>query len=190
MCVLMYEVEAKYRLPEDLYSRVERSVQEGKWKLLYEVEEHDVYFAHPCRNFAETDEALRIRVEKMGDSSRTVLTYKGPRVGIESKTREEINVEVDDPEKCTRVLERLGFRRVIEIVKKRKVFSRDNLTLTLDDVKDLGKFVEIECITSSQDLVEECVKSIKKVAEELGLDDSLYERKTYLELILERKPLY
>ncbi|NPA22893.1 MAG: class IV adenylate cyclase [Crenarchaeota archaeon] len=186
----MYEVEIKYKLPDEAASRIEREIINGKWRFLYEVEERDVYLAHPCRNFAETDEALRIRVEKKGHSCCVLLTYKGPRIGGEGKTREEISVEVEDADKCLAVLERLGFKKVADIVKRRRVYEKDNLTLTVDDVEGLGRFVEIECITDREDLIEECVRSIKNVALELGLDDSLIERRTYLELVLERKPLY
>ncbi len=185
----MFEVELKYRIPQELYDKVVREIT-SKWRFLYEVEEHDIYLAHPCRNFAETDEALRIRVERKGERSRVVLTYKGPRMGGEGKTREELSTEVEDLDNCLKIFERLGFKKVLEILKRRKVYSKENYTLTLDDVEGLGKFIEIECVTNSRDLIDECVRNIKKVAEELGLDDSLIEKKTYLELMLEKKPLY
>ena len=186
----MFEVELKYRISQDIYDKIMRDLS-SKWKFLYEVEERDIYLAHPCRDFAETDEALRIRVErKVGEVPKIILTYKGPRVGSEGKTREEISTEVSDLDSCLRIFEKLGFKKVIEILKRRRVYSRENYTLVLDDVEGLGKFIEIECVTNSRDLVDECVRSIKKIAEELGLDESLIEKKTYLELMLEKKPLY
>ena len=48
-------------------------------------DETDIYYNHPERDFAETDEALRIRkVDK-----KYILTYKGPKIGTRSKTRVE-----------------------------------------------------------------------------------------------------
>ncbi|NPB00347.1 MAG: class IV adenylate cyclase [Crenarchaeota archaeon] len=185
----MFEVEVKYRVPEELYDKIVREL-ESKWKFMYEVEEHDIYLAHPCRNFAETDEALRIRTEKRGNLHHIILTYKGPRIGGEGKTREELSTEVGDLESCLKIFEKLGFRKVVEILKRRKVYSKESYTLALDDVEGLGKFVEIECVTDSRDLVDECARNIKRLAAELGLDDSLIERRTYLELMLEKKPLY
>jgi adenylate cyclase class 2 len=55
----MYEVEQKYRV-DDLAAVQERLCALGAaWD--DEVQQVDRYFAHPCRNFSETDEALRIR---------------------------------------------------------------------------------------------------------------------------------
>ena len=45
----------------------------------------DEYYAHPARDFAITDEALRLRTE----NNLTVITYKGPKLDRETKTREE-----------------------------------------------------------------------------------------------------
>ncbi len=52
------------------------------------LEQRDVYLAHPSRNFAVTDEAVRIR--SIGDENR--LTYKGPLVDMQTKTRQEVEV--------------------------------------------------------------------------------------------------
>ena len=46
----------------------------------------DQYFAHPARDFARTDEALRIR--RVGQFN--YITYKGPKLDATTKTRREI----------------------------------------------------------------------------------------------------
>ena len=48
----------------------------------------DLYFAHPQRDFAQTDEALRLR--QVG--SENYMTYKGPKLDQNTKTRHEIEV--------------------------------------------------------------------------------------------------
>ncbi len=50
--------------------------------------EVDVYFAHPARDFAKTDEALRIRRK----GSLNFITYKGPKIDAATKTRREIEL--------------------------------------------------------------------------------------------------
>ncbi len=185
----MYEVEIKYRVGE----RVEKLVQkllEKKCKLAYRIDEVDIYFSHPCKDFAKTDEALRLRIERRDNSETCVLTYKGPRIKSEGKTREEISIEIDNMENCIKILEKLGFRKVIEIVKHRQVFEKENLTITLDQVEELGNFVEIECVTNSEQLVEHCIRDIKNFAKEIGLEDSMIVDKTYLELMLEKRGSY
>src|SRR4029079_17138635 len=51
----------------------------------------DQYFAHPCRDFASTDEALRIRTT----GGASFVTYKGPKVDKTTKTRREIELPLD-----------------------------------------------------------------------------------------------
>ena len=79
----------------------------------WEGEQVDTYYNHPERDFAKTDEALRIRKEK----KRNALTYKGPKVDNLSKTREEIQFSIEDPEAAGTMLERLGFSEA-GVVKK------------------------------------------------------------------------
>ncbi len=181
----MFEVEVKFRLTQELYNEIRNKLASIGAKFLEEVFEIDSYLAHPCRNFAETDEALRIRVVSKNGERSAVLTYKGPRLGGEGKTREEINVEIQDPEKLLLLFERLGFRKVAEIRKRRLVYTYENFTIVLDDVENLGKFVEIETVTDSRDLVDKCVSEILSFAENsLGLSRDLVEPRTYLELMI------
>ncbi len=185
----MYEVEIKYKVENNIQN-IEKKLIDSKCRQIYVVEEIDIYFAHPCRDFAKSDEALRLRIEKSERGTSYILTYKGPRMCSEGKTREEISVEVDNYENCIKILERLGFRKVIEIVKYRRVFQKENLTISLDYVKDLGNFVEIECVVNDRSLIDECIKNIKDFAESIGLKDSDIVHKTYLEMLLEKKRPY
>jgi adenylate cyclase class 2 len=41
-----------------------------------DLEQIDLYFSHPARDFGVTDEALRLRRE----NQRTAITYKGPKL--------------------------------------------------------------------------------------------------------------
>ena len=52
--------------------------------------QRDVYYSHPGRDFGQTDEALRLRVE----NDLTLVTYKGPKLDAGSKTREELEVSL------------------------------------------------------------------------------------------------
>lgn len=103
--------------------------------------ERDLYFNSPTRDFGRTDEALRIRSTEEGTS----LTYKGPRVGLGGvKAREEIIVPVSSGQAMEGILERLGFTRTAVVEKTREAFRVEGALVTLDEVRDLGSFVEIE----------------------------------------------
>lgn len=100
-------------------------------------EQEDVYFAHPCRDFKKTDEALRLR---RTDDIR--LTYKGPKQSQDLKVREEIEFPV--PRECENLLQHLGFKKAFVIRKARKTYLLEGLTVCCDTVVGLGEYVEVE----------------------------------------------
>jgi adenylate cyclase, class 2 len=147
----------------------------------------DQYFAHPARDFARTDEALRIRTI----GSQSFITYKGPKLDAATKTRREIELPLDsqdgDGSQFRELLLALGFSSVAEVRKERRPFliRRDGVKVVgaLDDVHYVGSFVEIEIVTDDAGL-EAAKRTIAELAEELGLGPA--ERRSYLELLLGR----
>ena len=166
------EVEIKARAPD--LSALEDKLRGMGAELVREVLEEDEYFNHPCRDFARTDEALRIRNDG-------TLTYKGPKVDKDTKSREEINLRIGSQEDARKLLLSLGFRPVLVVRKRRKYYRLEGLTVTLDSVDSLGDFVEVECIGE----YEPCREKVMRMAEELGLGEFI--TKSYLELLLERR---
>ena len=75
------EVEQKFRVAD--LDAVATLLQEMGVVAQPPVEETDLYFQHPARDFAASDEALRIR-QKAGVC---FLTYKGPKLDPLTKTR-------------------------------------------------------------------------------------------------------
>src|SRR5215216_6748467 len=69
----------------------------------------DHYWNHPSRDFAQTDEALRLR--QVGE--RNYITYKGPRIDATTKTRQELEFPLPNgtatPEQFGQILSALGF---------------------------------------------------------------------------------
>jgi adenylate cyclase class 2 len=170
----MLEIEIKMRSADN--GRVERLLLEMGAALLGEHDQVDEYFNHPCRDFAETDEALRLRMD-----SRGRMTYKGPKIDRFTKTREEIELDIDDMDKMTLILVRLGFRQVAKVNKRRKEYLLDGVTASLDSVEGLGDFVELE--VQGED-AEEGRSRIEKLRDDLGLVGS--ERRSYLEMLIMR----
>lgn len=105
------------------------------------VEAHaDAYFAHPARDFAATDEALRLSSR----GGKADLTYKGPKLDARTKARKEIVVPLADAEPMRGVLDALGFREVRVVRKTRALFHHAGFEVCLDEVPPLGHFVELE----------------------------------------------
>ncbi len=137
--------------------------------------ESDRYFNHPAKDFAETDEALRLR--SIGGT--TILTYKGPKISSKSKARVEKETIVYDGQETSEILVYLGFQESGSVVKMRDYYKLKDITVCLDEVEDLGSFVELEKKGEEIDYIE---KELFTLAENLGLEQ--FERRSYLELIL------
>lgn len=176
----MIEVEVKGYADDEVFERVRE-----RYRFVRREYHEDTYYQHPCRDFSKTDEALRIRIRRFNGHFEAFLTYKGPKMDSVSKTRKEIEVPIEDPDKHAMILEALGFREVMTVEKVReKFYVEKGITITLDDVEGLGKFIEIEAMTESREKVPELVEKLRKILIELGV--SKFERKSYLELLLEK----
>ena len=175
----MFEVECKVRAHHDsVRSRLERLGCER----IESVTQEDTYYDAPDRDFAETDEALRVREERAGEATETLLTYKGPLVDTESKTREEAETAVTDPDAIRSILGGLGYEPAATVEKERDRYSLDGVTVTLDSVEGLGEFVEAELETETD--VEAARERVQAVLERLGLDPDEGIRTSYLGLLL------
>ncbi len=164
------EVEIKAKIENK--NEFERKLKDAEF--IKEVVEEDEYFNHPCHDFASTDEALRIRNDY-------TLTYKGPRVDKDTKSREEINLKIDDLDKARNLLISIGFKPVAKVVKRRRYYKMGEINISVDNLPELGDFVEVECIGE----YEPCKEKVMEFAKELGLGDFI--RKSYLELVLEAR---
>jgi adenylate cyclase class 2 len=153
------------------------------------LDQADTYFAHPARDFAATDEALRLR--RVGEQNR--ITYKGPKLDALTKTRRELELPLapggEAFEQFSDLLVALGFRAVATVRKRREVLNLSwqgsEIEAALDTVDKVGHFVELE--TSSDDAkLTAARESITSLAKQLGLVES--ERRSYLEMLLATQP--
>ena len=152
--------------------------------------EADHYFNAPDRDFARTDEALRLR--RIGPANR--VTYKGPKRPTATKTRTEIEVPLADGDQAAedfaRLLVSLGYRPVA-VVRKERIgyhFQRDGFALEvcLDEVAEVGRFVEVE-IVAPEEKQAQAEQVLQEIVAYLGLTVS--ERRSYLEMLLASREL-
>ncbi len=177
----MYEVEVKVRADHEA---VRERLHELDARSLGTVTQEDFYYDAPHRDFAETDEALRIRRESDDDDAEEVVTYKGPLVEQESKTRKEHETVVGDGETVDQLLSALGFEAAATVNKERERYELDGYVVTLDAVAGLGEFVEVETEADEAD-VERARIGAYDVLSELGLNPNDQIRTSYLGLLLE-----
>lgn len=192
----MFEIEQKYRV-DDRDGLIERLAAEFA-VLVSEQQNDDTYYNHPCRDFAQTGEALRVRrVDGV-----PLVTYKGKKLPGDVKAREELEWRLDpgDNDGCAmeRLLTHLGFHIVATVSKRRQTYrlgiNEEYLTVTIDEVPALrrgnaaGLFAEIECVLPSDAPTEDEIRTARNRVTELAdkLDMTQPESRSYLRMVLER----
>jgi adenylate cyclase class 2 len=177
------EVEQKFRVAD--HAETERHLERLGAAIGKPQTQADLYFNHPSRDFAQTDEALRIR--RVG--RRNFVTYKGSKVDQSTKTRQELELSLSAGKKAAtgfgELLKALSFQPVREVRKRRRTanvaWQGRDIEVALDEIEGLGQFVELEIQAETADL-DAARGAIASLAGELGLTDN--ERRSYLELLL------
>jgi len=191
----MYEVEVKVQAEHD---PVRERLAAMDAAHVGGVTQVDTYYNAPDRDFAATDEALRVRRETEhgegrrgeganggGPSERVLLTYKGPLVDDRSKTREEAETRLADEEGVRNILTGLGYDPAATVRKERDRYEVADCRVTLDRVADLGEFVEVEhhdAVTESD--IDAARETVTHLLTDLGLDPEERIQRSYLGLVL------
>lgn len=178
-----YEVEQKFRIEDPV--GLETRVRDLGASQFLTIEQVDTYFAHPARDFGETDEAFRMR--RVG--SENFVTYKGPKIDTTTKTRREIELPLPDgieyAAQFRLLIESLGFQAVADVSKVRRkthvTWDGAEIEISLDDVAQVGCYAELELVVP-ESRVSEAKARIASLASRLGL--LLSERRSYLDLLL------
>src|ERR671922_2772590 len=104
----MLEIEMKFPVPD--FADLQRRLAEWGSVPATVREDADEYFNAPDRDFARTDEALRLR--RIGPAN--FVTYKGPKRDPQTKTRTEIEVPLAEGDRAAadfaQILIHLGYR--------------------------------------------------------------------------------
>ncbi|MFZ2411059.1 MAG: class IV adenylate cyclase [Candidatus Methanoperedens sp.] len=177
----MIEIEVKARVDDP--RRMERAIIALGATPIGIEDQADTYYNSKYNDFEKTDEALRIRIQ----DENCFLTYKGPKMDKVSKTRKEFQVEINDANNMGNILSSLGFSPVATVTKRRKNFRLGDFFISLDEVRNLGNFIEIEISVKDSKNYEEKVESIFKFIGKLGISRKSTIRSSYLEMVLGEK---
>lgn len=186
----MLEIELKF--PVDDFEPIRLWLRPRMAHYDVPVQQVDQYYHHPSRDFAKTDEAFRIR--RVG--TKAWITYKGPRVDAETKSRRELELplafdETKDgnlsaADSWHELVLALGFRPAGKVAKTRQshrlVYERWNVEVALDTVDGLGQFVELETAAGPDD-ADPARWVLMGLAHDLRLPLNTSERRSYLELL-------
>ncbi len=169
------EIEAKLKV--DSLESVAEKLRRSAADFISEQLQKDYYFDDSNSAFAKSDSCLRIRQQRDSSGEKVFLAYKGPKHKSNFKKRAEIEIEVSNLEKTQKLLSALGYKESIVVEKKRNLWRFGDCLVAIDDVSDLGSFVEIE---GSDD------KKIAEVQKRLGLENLQHISRSYAELLAEK----
>lgn len=177
------EVEQKYRVTDPAALRARLAELGATFGA--PLTQVDAYYNHPSRDFAATDEALRIR--SVGD--RNFVTYKGPKLDRTVKTRRELELPLADGPAAAasygELLTLLGFRPTAVVTKRRSStglhWNSTHYEVCWDEVDGLGSFLEIELVVDDAGAAE---ARQRITALEAALQLASIERRSYLAMVL------
>lgn len=181
------QLEIEQKFPVDDLQKTRQSLEALGATFEPAMNQVDLYFRHPQRDFAQTDEALRLR--RVGDEN--CITYKGPKIDAQTKTRRELELALEPGQKAfeswSELLEVLGFTPVREVSKERLpgtiTWEGGEIQLALDHVAGLRTYLEMEVLADENEL-NSAKKRLASLAEKLGLLQT--ERRGYLDLLLSK----
>ena len=129
------EIKATFEDKEKLVKSL-KSIGAEQEKTKHQIDE---YYNHPSRDTRETNEYIRLRY-KFGDD-KGVFAY---HLNISDGVNKEFEVPVENIKTFKKILEGLNFPLLGVIDKKRETFKFKDFIITIDEVKDIGNFIEIE----------------------------------------------
>ena len=163
------EIEIKLKVDDNEYKRL-LNLLKDKSNNIKDVMEKDIYFK------IQYKETLRIRKE----NDLYILTYKKEN---SDKTRDEFETIIDNYDNLENILLNLGLERKGIIEKKRtKILYKNKYEFAFDEVKDIGKFIEIEVKNIEHSHIEE-INKLMDIINEFKIDINLITDKKYNEYL-------
>ena len=136
------EIEIKVKIRN--YRKFENFLKKNA-KFVFENQQIDEYFT-PChRNFIASRpvrEWLRLR----DSDGKYFITYKNWHLDEFGKSThcDEYETKLESSRQVQKILEVLGFEKIIVVDKLRRVWRYKDYEIAIDKVKGLGRFVEVE----------------------------------------------
>lgn len=160
------EIEVKLKI-ENVKPLEELIEKEGEF--IKEKHQIDVYYSPQHRDFLKVrpvDEWLRLR-NSDGVASINYKNWHSNEEGIANHCT-EFESGISDFETLQSILEVLDFKKLITVDKLRRVWMYKDYEISLDTVKDLGSFVELEYKGESDDvdpkeIVEEMIGFVRSL---------------------------
>lgn len=146
------EVEEKFFVYN--IEEIEKIAKLNKFCIKDSFFENDEYFTDIDSNYIKNRTCLRLRNT---NNDALELTFKGKSNEFSSnsyaKLERNIELKIEQYDDFVKVLEKLGFYSYVVVEKNRKIYTKNigNLVynIMIDEIKDVGNFVEFEILSSN-----------------------------------------
>ncbi len=149
----------------------------------------DTYFVPLNRNFLAKNpvsEWLRIR-----ETNRScTINYKHWHNEKNKKTIvcDEFETGIENPETLKKILVSLDFKEIVIVEKRRNTWEHKGVNIAIDEVKDLGFFIEVETKGSLSNITK-AKQGLYSVLADVGAETGEQDFEGYPYLILKKKKL-
>ncbi|WP_108820432.1 class IV adenylate cyclase [Pseudovibrio sp. Alg231-02] len=166
----IYEVERKYAVAD---LEVIRSQLEARGAVPFTLgnAEQDIFYDLADRRLANNNQQHVLRV--MRPSGRALWISKGP--GPDKC----ISMDMADADQTNAMILSLGFEEVERLEKKRDIYFLGKFHVTLDELPDLGRFVELAIMTDDADMLSQHEQEIGELANSFNLSSNALQTQSY-----------
>lgn len=186
-CDLMKDVEIELRFPlknpEEFINELNSKAEPDK----KEIFQKDTYYVPAHRNFLDNKwpyEWLRLRETSMGAS----LDYKYFHRENAEKAADycdEFQTKIESADALRKIFTNLNFKEVIIVEKSRSTWNYKDVEIAVDNIKDLGFYIELELKKDFQD-AKEAKQYLFSVLSELNAEVGEEDLKGYPYAILKK----
>ncbi|WPM05620.1 class IV adenylate cyclase [Borreliella sinica] len=169
----MFEIESKALIPPKDLKRIIK-LANAKLKFIKEEIKTDIYYSNQKKI---------IRIRKLNTLEK-IVTFK--KKILDKKKSIEINKEmefkIDNVNNFLILIKELKFKKLYKKIKKSLIYQTNNLNVEINEIKNLGFFLEIEKIINNQNEIDLAKKEIENIINQFGLKENL-EIRPYFELL-------
>lgn len=142
--------------------------------------EVDTYLKHS----KDSDELLIFRIRRKENGS--LFTLKTKSTTTKDVAWKDIDLPLEDPNRMEDILMNSGYEYVVLIDKVRDSFQYNGYEINIDNIRDLGYFIEIEA-QSAEININEKILDMKKILNHLGIADEDIIERGYVQLMKEKQ---
>lgn len=163
-------VEVKGRLADLALTckRVEMIADSGP----YMIEQEDTFFS--CPNG-------RLKVRIFSETEGELIFYKRPDSAEPGISQYVLSKSSDPQSLCDALSSAFGIRGFVR--KKRTLYIAGQTRIHLDEVENLGSFIELEVVLSPQQTTSEGISIAQEIMEKLGINKDDLVGKAYIDLL-------